>query len=270
MKQHPEYENLLQFNNLINCRTVDHFFTTRNGGVSKDEFSSFNLGNFSDDNPIDIHENREILSRMWYMDIEDFIVPHQTHSSNVLIIDDSFQSLSPSDRIDALYGVDATITHLKNIFLCATTADCVPILLYDKKKEVIAAIHAGWKGVANMIIDDTLSIMKENYQSDTSDIIAAIGPSISLKHYEIGDDVASKLREIGIDLKTASFLNTKTNKLHIHLKQIVHNILVKLGIPSEQIETSDLCTYDDEELFFSARRQSVHCGRMLAGIKLID
>ena len=91
-----------------------------------------------------------------------------------------------------------------------------------------------------------------------------------MKHYEIGDDVASKLREIGIDLKTASFLNTKTNKLHIHLKQIVHNILVKLGIPSEQIETSDLCTYDDEELFFSARRQSVHCGRMLAGIKLID
>ena len=270
MKQHPEYDNLLQFESLNNNGFVKHFFTTRNGGVSKGEFSSFNLGNFSDDNPIDIHENREILSRMWYMDIDDFIVPHQTHSSNVLIIDDDFQSLSPSEKIDTLYGIDATITHLKNIFLCATTADCVPILLYDKKKEVIAAIHAGWKGISNRIIDDTVNKMKKNYHSNPSDIIAAIGPSISLKHYEVGEDVVSKFKESNIDLNTASFLNTETNKLHIDLKQVSHDRLVKLSIPSEQIEITNLCTFGNSNLFFSARRQSIHCGRMLSGIKLID
>lgn len=270
MKQHPEYENLLQFSNLNAEKAVEHFFTTRNGGVSNGEFSTFNLGNFSDDNPIDIYENRQILSRMWYMDIDDFIVPHQTHSSKVLIIDEEFQALSPSDKIDALYGVDATITNLKNIFLCATTADCVPILLFDRKKEVVAAIHAGWKGLVGGIIEDTANKMIQTYLSDSTDIIALIGPSISIEHYEIGEDVVSKFKMINIDFKSTSYLNTKTNKLHLDLKQITRNILIGLGVPSEQIEVSDLCTYSSEDLFFSARRQSIHCGRMIAGIKLVD
>lgn len=270
MKAHPEYDNLLQFSNLKKHKSIEHFFTTRNGGVSSGEFSTFNLGNFSDDNPIDIYENREILSRMWYMDIEDFIIPHQTHSSNVLMIDEDFQLLSPYERIDALYGIDATITNLKDIFLCVTTADCVPILLYDTKNEVIAAIHAGWKGVVNLIVDDTVCKMQKYYQSNPSDILAAIGPSISLKHYEIGEDVVVRFKSVGIDLKEASFFNDKTNKLHIYLSRITHDRLVKLGIPSTQIDICDYCTYENEELFFSARRQSIHCGRMLSGIKLID
>ena len=270
MNQHPDYDNLLQFDNLNKHGSIEHFFTTRNGGVSNGEFSTFNLGNFSDDNPIDIYENREILSRMWYMDIVDFIVPHQTHSSNVMVIDEDFQSLAPSDKIDALYGIDATITHLKNIFLCATTADCVPILLYDTKKDVIAAIHAGWKGIVDKIIDNTLYKMIESYQTDPSDIIATIGPSISMKHYEIGADVVAKFEDAEIELKDASFFNENTSKLHINLKQIAHDKLFKLGVPAKQIDTTDLCTYDSAELFFSARRQSIHCGRMLSGIKLID
>lgn len=270
MKEHSEYDNLLLSDNLRGENSVEHFFTTRNGGVSKGDFSTFNLGNFSDDNPIDIHENRQILSRMWYMDIEDFIIPHQTHSSNVLVIDNDFQALSSPDKIDALYGIDATITHLKNIFLCATTADCVPILLYDKSREIIAAIHAGWKGIVNLIIEKTVDKMMEAYQCNPMDIVAAIGPSISIEHYEVGEDVVSKFKMEDIDLINTSRLNSNTNKLHIDLKQISHNKLVDLGIPSQQIEISRLCTYDNADLFFSARRQSVHCGRMLSGIKLID
>ena len=112
--------------------------------------------------------------------------------------------------------------------------------------------------------------MKENYQSYPSDIVAAIGPSISLKHYEIGADVVAKFKGTRIELKDASFYNEKTNKLHINLKQIVRDKLVNLGIPAEKIKTTNLCTYENAELFFSARRQSIHCGRMLSGIKLID
>ena len=268
MKEHPEYSNLLLSNNLSSQNSVEHFFTTRNGGVSNGGFSTFNLGNFSDDNPIDIHENRQILSRMWYMDIADFIIPHQTHSSNVLIVDDDFLSLSSSSKIDALYGVDATITNKKNFFLCATTADCVPILLYDTKREVIAAVHAGWKGIIDLIIENTVDTMIETYQCNPIDIVVAIGPSISIEHYEIGEDVVTLFKMNGIDLNTASRLNTKTNKLHIDLKRISYNKLIDLGIPYHQIEVSELCTYENTDLFFSARRQSVHCGRMLAGIKM--
>ena len=117
MKKHPEYSNLLQFDILNKQPEIAHFSTTRKGGVSKGAFSSLNLGNYSDDDPLDIYENRQILARMWYMDISSFIVPHQTHSNKVLVIDEALMSASPSHKINTLYGVDATITHLQNIFL---------------------------------------------------------------------------------------------------------------------------------------------------------
>ncbi len=270
MKLHPEYPNILQFNNLSDEIGVEHFCTTRKGGVSKGEFSSFNQGNFSDDDTMDIYENRQILARMWYMESNDFIVPHQTHSNTVMVIDDEFQQLDSSVKIETLYGIDATITNLKNIFLCATTADCVPVLIYDKKKELIAAIHAGWKGIVQGIIENTINKMKSTFQAKPADLIITIGPSISLKNYEVGEDLLSKFEEMKIDLTHASHINTKTNKLHIDLNQIIHDQLVKLGVPSNQIEISDLCTFDNDKLFFSARRQSIHCGRMLSGIKLVE
>jgi copper oxidase (laccase) domain-containing protein len=112
--------------------------------------------------------------------------------------------------------------------------------------------------------------MNEVYQSNSSDILAAIGPSISLKNYEVGEELISKFKEAGHDLSSASQINKQTNKWHINLKLIIHNELVRLGVPPQQIETSTLCTFDESELFFSARRQSILCGRMLSGIKLVD
>lgn len=268
MNVHPENTNLLQFAILTNQEGVEHFCTTRKGGVSKGEFSSFNLGNFSDDDTTDIYENRQILARMWYMDDKDFIVPHQTHSNKVLVIDREFQQLDSSSRIDSLYGVDATITNLKKIFLCVTTADCVPVLIFDTKNKVIAAIHAGWRGIVQDILENTIEKMKEVFQSNPTDFIATIGPSISAKNYEVGDDLVAEFKKKKVDLKETSYLNKETNKLHLDLNKITYNQLVKLGVPATQIETSQLCTFDNDELFFSARRQSIHCGRMLTGIKL--
>lgn len=270
MKKHPEYSNLLQFDILNNQQSIEHFCTTRKGGVSRGPFSTFNLGNYSDDNPMDIYENRQILSRMWYMNISDFIIPHQTHSNNVLVVDEEFMSANASHKIEALYGVDASITHLKNIFLCATTADCVPILLYDKEKQVVASIHAGWKGIVGGIIENTISKMKKLYNSNPSHIIAAIGPSISQKNYEVGDELIAEFNEAGFDLSSVALINEQTNKWHINLKHLSRNELVRLGVNLQQIETSTLCTYDKESLFFSARRQSIVSGRMLSGIMLVD
>ena len=270
MKMYPGNESLLQFDNLSGYSAIQHFCTTRKGGVSKGLFSSFNLGNFSDDSPMDIDENREILSRMWYMEIDDFIIPHQTHGNNVFVIDDAFMHLSQSDKIEALYGVDATITHRKDIFLCATTADCAPILLYDNFKQIIAAIHAGWKGIVGGIIDNTISKMIETYYSNPKDIIAAIGPSISQENYEVGEDLINEFEKAGFDLSSASIINPVTSKNHIDLATIINNELVRLGVSHEHIETTSLCTYHCSDLFFSARRQSINCGRMLSGIKLVD
>src|SRR5690554_2981093 len=193
MKQHLQYKNLLQFENLSKLKEIEQFSTTRVGGVSNDAYSSFNMGNYSDDSPLNIYENRKILAQMFYMDINDLIIPHQTHSTNVLKIDDAFLSLDHSVAIEEMYGVDAIITDKKEKFVCATTADCVPIIIYDKKKKAIAAIHAGWKGTSGRIVDNTIFEMNKQYGSSTQDMIVGIGPSISIKHYEVGEEVVEEL-----------------------------------------------------------------------------
>ncbi|MEA4917024.1 peptidoglycan editing factor PgeF [Proteiniphilum sp.] len=249
---------------------IVHFTTTREGGVSDGSYSSFNMGNFSDDSPLNISENRAILARMLYMDISRFVIPHQTHGTKVLTIDKTFFDLDHAVAIETLYGVDATITVEKDIFLCATTADCVPIILYDKRNHVIAAIHAGWRGSVGRIVEKTVVEMKQQLGSSPADIIAGIGPAIDVSHYEVGDEVVSSFKNQGFDLSDFSLFPRKNrySKYHVDLKEINRRELIRLGVPEANIEKSLLCTFEKEDIFFSARRQTVHSGRMLTGIMM--
>ncbi|MDD4631419.1 MAG: peptidoglycan editing factor PgeF [Proteiniphilum sp.] len=270
MKQHPQYRNLLQFGLLSQEKEIEHFSTTRSGGVSNGTYASFNMGNFSDDNPVNIYENRRILARMLYMEMEQFIIPHQTHGTRVLVIDDSFLALDQAAAIETMYGVDATITSKKGFFLCATTADCIPIILFDKKREIIAAIHAGWKGTQGRIVERTVAEMSHRYNSSPADIVAGIGPGISQLHYEVGSEVVEAFVREGFDFsdRAVAFRKNPSSKWHLDLKEINRRELLRLGVIGENIEKSDLCTFEREELFFSARRQTEHSGRMLTGIMM--
>ena len=268
MQPHPEHNNLLLFNLLATEAKVVHFSSTRVGGVSSGSFSSFNMGNFSDDNPLNIKENRDILARMLHLSSNQFIIPHQTHGTKVLIVNKAFLSLPKSEAQEQLYGVDATITREKGVFLCATTADCVPILLYDREKEAVAAIHAGWRGTVGRIVEKTISTMEQELGTSPNNLLAAIGPSISMEHYEVGDEVISRFTEAGFNLHNPalSFRKTAQSRAHIDLKEINRCELLRLGLKPSNIEKSNLCTYSREDLFFSARRQTIHSGRMLTGI----
>lgn len=272
MKLHPEYPTLLQFDLFAGETRIEHFSTTRGGGVSSGEFESLNLGNFSDDDPVKIAENREILSRMFFRDVSNFIIPHQTHGAMVLTIDRQFLSSGLPDKIEQLYGIDATITREKGIFLCATTADCVPILLFDKSAKVIAAIHAGWRGTAARIVEKTIRRMNREYGCDPKNVIAGIGPAIGMKNYEVGEEVIAEFERNGFDLSPEKVCSRPGNsgKAHINLQEINFRELTRLGVPESGIETSGFCTYENGDLFFSARRQSIHSGRMLTGIALRD
>ncbi len=269
MKKHPEHKNLLQFNIFDRYRQIEHFSSTRSGGVSKGEFRSLNLGNYSDDDPLKIYENRSILAQKFYLESEDFVTPHQTHGSEIIVIDKEFIRLQNSEKVEKLYGIDASVTQEHGFFLCVTTADCVPILLFDKRKQIIAAIHAGWRGTANRIVEKTILKMQDLYRSDARDIIAAIGPAIGVQHYEVGKLVEEEFQKNGYKLDAfVSFRNKSSKKLHIDLKEINQQELIRLGVPKLQIEKTRYCTYKNSRLFFSARRQSVHSGRMLTGIML--
>ena len=268
LRKHIEHSNLLQFDILLEEKNIEHFSTTRVGGVSGGTYASFNLGNFSDDSSLNITENRNILARMFYKDISDFIIPHQTHSSNVLNINDEFLNKNVGEKINILYNIDATLTNKIDLFLCVTTADCVPILLYDKKNKVIAAVHAGWRGVVGRILEKTIAKMKEVYNAQTEYMIACLGPSISMKNYEVGVEVVKAFLQNDFDLSKTSYRKNPSTKLHLDLKELNRLELIRLGIPVNQIEVSDYCTFDHEDLFFSARRQTVHSGRMLTGIMM--
>lgn len=270
MKPHPQYRNLLQFDLLNEEKEIVHFSTTRSGGVSNGTYASFNMGNFSDDDPVNIYENRRILSRMFYMEMNRFIIPHQTHGTRVLPIDESFLALDHAAAIETMYGVDATITRQKELFLCVTTADCVPIILYDKKTGVIAAIHAGWRGTVGRIVEKTIEEMNRRYGSSPAGILAGIGPGISQVYYEVGSEVVAAFIREGFDLsdEAIAFRKNASAKYHLDLKEINRRELLRWGIAEANIEKSDLCTFEREELFFSARRQTEHSGRMLTGIMM--
>lgn len=270
MKHHPQYNNLLQFNQLSQINEIVHFSTTRMGGISNGSYSSFNMGNFSDDSPLNIHENRKLLAHMFYMNMSDFIVPHQTHGTRVLKIDEEFLNLDHTTSIEIMYGVDSVITNIKDKFLCVTTADCVPIIIYDRKSKAIAAIHAGWKGTSGKIVEKTISTMQNEYNSSTKDMLVGIGPAISQRNYEVGEEVIKEMETNGIDLSDAEVCikNYNSSKCHINLKEINRRELIDLGVLESNIETTELCTFDKQELFFSARRQTVHSGRMLTGIMI--
>ncbi|OPZ31483.1 MAG: Laccase domain protein YfiH [Bacteroidetes bacterium ADurb.BinA174] len=269
MFRHPNYSNLLFFKIFENEPRLFHFSTTRTGGVSRGEFRSLNLGNYSDDNPLNIYENRSIVARKFYKTADDLITPHQTHSNKVLLIDTNFLTLPNTDKIEKLYGFDASITQEKGYFLGVTTADCVPILVFDPKNEAIGAIHAGWRGTTDRIVEKTILKMQKSFGTEPKDILAAIGPAISIDYYEVGKEVEKEFLKSGFKLnKSTSYHHDLSKKLHVDLKEINRQELIRLGVPKNQIEKTRYCTYNNSRLFFSARRQSIHSGRMLTGIML--
>jgi len=120
-------------------------------------------------------------------DSTKFVFPRQTHSDHVAIVDSANQAESIADT-------DAVITNEPGLFVCVQTADCVPILLYDPQKKVVAAIHAGWKGTVSKIAQKAICKMTEQYGSNPADIVAGIGPSIHMHAYEVGPEVVDQVK----------------------------------------------------------------------------
>ena len=255
---------LLQFSNMP-AENLLHFSTTIQGGVSEGNFASLNLGNFSDDNHDHINENRRRLLQAVNLSPSSFFVPFQVHGANVLVIDSDFTNECSEKQAQLLNGVDALITNKKAICIGVVTADCVPILLYDTNKHVLATIHAGWRGTVAHIVEKTIAKMELHFTCSAKDMLAGIGPSISPACFEVGDEVGDAFRANGYDLGPISFRNAKTKKLHINLWEANRLQLIKLGVPAKNIEVAELCTFSNPTRFFSARRQTIHTGRMVTG-----
>ena len=245
---------------------VTAFSTTRNGGVSKGDYASMNCTPYTGDDIEAVQRNQQLLCTALHIEKEQLIIPYQTHSVNTLVIDKEFLQQNAEKRNEQLQNIDALITQEKGVCLCVSTADCAPILLYDRKQQVIAAIHAGWRGSVNYIVRKTLEQMNRLYNTQGEDIFAAIGPCIGFDAFEVGDEVYDAFKQNDFPMEYISGWKPETHKWHIDLQMANSVQLIDFGVPTEQIDICDICTFTHYEKFFSARRLGIKSGRILSGI----
>lgn len=259
---------MLEYELLSSYPNISNFVTTRQGGFSEGAYASFNCSPYTGDKCNTVWHNQYALFGGMKQKPRELFIPEQKHGLTSLVIDSSFLDERLEMRWRLLNHIDALITNVPGYCVCVTTADCVPVLLYDTAKQVVAAVHAGWRGTVGHIVSRTLEHMNLSFGTQSKDVIACIGPSISLESFEVGEEVYEAFQEDGSDMSRISKWNETTQKHHIDLWEANRMQLLDSGVAESNIEVAGICTYIHHEKFFSARRLGVESGRMLSGIMI--
>ena len=237
---------------------VRAFSSTRQGGYSEGSYGEFNINRYCGDSDEAIRRNREALCRLLGIADEHLLMPHQVHKAEIAVIE---------ERLDEdLEGYDALMTNVPGVCIGVSTADCIPVLLYDQKKQAVCAVHAGWRGTVQRIVEKAIAKMADVYGSCPTDIVAQVGPGIHLDSFEVGDEVYDAFANEGFRMETIS---KRYEKWHIDLPECNRQQLLSAGIPNESITVSPICTYEQSDRFFSARRLGINSGRSFTGILLL-
>jgi len=257
MKQQPQ----LNYYNI--GPDVVAFSTTRHGGCSKGQYAAFNINRYCGDSEDDIRANREALCQTLGIADNCLVMPHQVHDMKVAKIDEAFLTLNATERQEALEGVDALMTNLKGLCIGVSTADCIPVLLYDKEKQAVCSIHAGWRGTVARITEKAVAEMQAEYATRPEQLIAQIGPGIHLDSFEVGDEVYDAFEQAGFDMPAIS---VKKEKWHIDLPECNRQQLIAAGLEPQNVKVSPVCTFQQANDYFSARRLGINSGRIFTGI----
>ena len=244
---------------------VTAFSTTRQGGYSQGNYGQFNINCYCGDDKEAIQKNREALCQLLAIADDHLVMPHQVHLTKIAQIDDAFFALPADERHQALEGVDALMTNIEGVCIGVSTADCIPVLLYDPVQRAACAIHAGWRGTVKRITEQAVAQMTAVYGTRPADIIAQIGPGIHLDSFEVGDEVYEAFQQEGFPMQAIS---KKKEKWHIDLPECNRLQLIAKGIPADHIAISSVCTFQQTDRFFSARRLGINSGRIFTSIIL--
>lgn len=228
-------EPFLQFTNL------KHLFTGKSGDLNLAKHQPTVFPEKS------VIKNRELLCKKLELPYENLISLPIAHTDTVLVLKNDTPEITQAD---------AVITNLTNIPLLITAADCVPILLYSNEKKVLGLVHAGWRGTASCIVEKAVIAMQENYLVRPSQIIAAIGPAIGQKHYEVGQDVANQLVEA---TESDEIVDASGTKPKVDLKLANYLQLDKAGVM--KIFMSEMDTAIHTSMLYSHRIQGKRAGR---------
>ncbi len=225
---------------------VHAFTTTRQGGFSEPPYESWNLALHVGDDSIKVKKNRSILEGE-LISVQEIGWLNQVHGTQVVELTETGIQ-SPE--------ADGVFTSLRHKACAVMTADCLPVFLVNKQETWVAAIHAGWRGLVDGILEQAV----QAYGSDSEDLIAWLGPAISARHFEIGDDVRQLF--LSQSEKDGKFFKPFKEKYLADLYGIARR---KLEARNLQVYGGDYCTYNQSELFYSYRRDGV-TGRMASVI----
>ena len=250
-------------NKNLNFQNITHGFFTKNGGFSSSNNSSLNCSYNSNDNIINVNNNRELVCNYHKLNLQNLKTVKQVHSNKVLTINHFKQNTS---EIEA----DSIVTNKANIILGILTADCAPILAFDPINNIIAAIHIGWKGAIKNILSNTINTFIA-MKSDAANIKLSIGPCIGPKSYEVKKDFYDKF--IKKDIKNKKyFINFNYDKYMFNLPKYIQDEALSKGILVKNISNIKKDTFIEENDFFSFRRNYKKdlgdCGRMISTISI--
>jgi polyphenol oxidase len=224
--------------------------STKYSGADDNHPFYFNMSYKVGDKNEHVKCNREKLFRAIGIEGNKVTYQQQTHSVKHNYVNE------PSFFKDS----DALFTDLPGNYLAVSVADCVPVFLYEPRKNVISAVHSGWRGTQAKILTETLQTLKKRFDVNFEDIIAYIGPGITLENFEVSKDV--------FDLFRDEVKENRNGRYYVDLKNDNFLQLKEFGLKTENIEVSEYCTYGDTELFHSYRRDRENSGRMLGIIGL--
>ena len=246
---------------------IIYSYSTRKGGVSTGIYESMNLSYSMGDDPASVRRNFELWCKKLGTTAERLVMVKQTHTTNVIAVDSSFcgQGVTRPKEVE---NTDAMVTDERGVALATTHADCAPVYLYDPVKEAIGLAHAGWRGTVGEIAARTVEKMTAEYGSDPADIYAMVGPCISQKRFECDSDVIEAVREMSIDGSAACRYDEVSGKYHVSVAELNRLVLTGAGISADRIDMNDKCTYDNEDLYFSHRRQGLARGSQAALLQL--
>ena len=257
---------LLEYKTNYNIRA---FSTYR--GKGSDNYAEFNITHYCGDSPEHVAECRKKLCNLLDIDDKNLILPRQTHGDSIICINKEFLEKPKEQQEELLYGIDAIVTDLPRTCIGVSTADCIPVLLYDSTKNVVAAVHAGWRGTVARIAQKCIAVMNKEYGCDTEDIKAIIAPGISKEAFEIGEEVYEEFAKDGFPMERIASLYPAElgEKWHIDLWEANRLQMIDAGIKAENITVAGICTYNNHNEFFSARRLGINSGRIFNGIMLL-
>ena len=236
---------------------IQYFISDNKDGSSTNSYAENNLALHTDDIEENVTNNRIALCKKLGIDTDKLIIPNQTHSNKTQVVPLKKGTLDQTDGL---------ITNTKDTCIAVLTADCVPLIVYHSKQHYAGVIHAGWKGIINEIIPNTIDLMLTRFGGKTKDFHVGIGPCIGKKDYEVGEDVATKFD--GLFPKNIGVVDrTSFNKPHIDLVLAAKLQLISCGLLQDNIESSGICTYNSDD-YYSARKSGLKSGRFASGILL--